>query len=152
MTDKKELQAQALALYTAGATTADVAEKFGISRVTAWRWVTAARNEIAKSETLDNLARLWLESARLDALGAAVAPAALAGDVKAVRAALAVIEARIALHGVAAPRQANITIETAQPTRYELVQAQVSRMSDAELAQASADAEARLLAMGVSFD
>jgi hypothetical protein len=129
--NKKELQAQALALHTAGANTADIAAKFDISRVTAWRWITAARAEVAKAESLDNMARLWTESARLDQLQAALWSNAMAGNVPAARAALSVIQARIELHGVAAPQEINIAVDN--PGRTSVQTERIRRLSDDEL-------------------
>lgn len=79
----------------------DIAAQLGYaSKAGAWKAVTTALKR-REAEAVDELRQL--EGMRLDALQAAVWPAAMAGDVQAVRAVVTISERRARLFGLDAP-------------------------------------------------
>lgn len=104
-----ERQEAALQLRRAGLDYQGIAERLGYAGKQGAHSAVqrALRNHIA--EGVDHLRAL--EAARLDALLAAVWPAATEGDVAAVRAALAISERRARLFGLDAPARAQLSVE-----------------------------------------
>jgi len=126
---KAEIKNHALSLSLAGASNAEIAVKFGVSRGTVWLWLKDIHED---TETVSIVTRRRMESSRLDALQDAVWASAMSGNIKAINAARAIIALRVQLHGTATPRENNLHIDTLR--KFGIEEEEVSRLTADELA------------------
>ncbi len=105
----RDLEGDALALRRAGASFREIASQLGCSSTSAFRAVSRVldRTMVELGESAAVLRAMELE--RLDALLAAVWPAAVAGDLPSVAMALRVAERRARLLGLDAPVRQELT-------------------------------------------
>jgi hypothetical protein len=99
-------RAKAIDLYLNGADWQAIADQLGYaSRGAARTDVTRALQQQAEQEAEQVATLRHVETQRLDRLQAGLWPRAIEGDVKAAEAVLRIIDRRVTLHGLAAPRR-----------------------------------------------
>ncbi|MFC4497881.1 hypothetical protein ACFPA8_27495 [Streptomyces ovatisporus] len=108
-----ERRASAIQLHLAGMSWQGIADQLGYaSRGAAYTDVTRAMEQRQTEEAEQIALMRYTEARRLDRLQAAAWPAAMSGDVKAVETALKVIDRRVKLFGLDAPRRVSVEAET----------------------------------------
>lgn len=122
-------RAAAVELAVQGLSYAEIGLQLGCDPSTAWRAVTAALAENV-SHNVGELRRL--EGERLDALQAALWPAAMTGDAAAVRAVLRVMERRARLLGLDAPVQ---VAQVDERVEQQLAELRTALSADADVLQ-----------------
>ncbi len=102
-----------LEMTQAGQTVREIGAALGVSHGTAWNDLKRALKEYADQQTVETATLRALEQERLEQLHDAVWPKALAGNVNAVEAVLAVMTRRAKLLGLDVPVRVDLSAEVA---------------------------------------